>query len=162
MHGGWKGIVGRLAHVDVVVRVHGPLGALLTAGQLDGTVGNDLVAVHVGLRATAGLPDHQRKILVELAFDYLVRSLLDDSRLLRRQQPQRLVCDSRRLFQYSESANHLAREAVAADLEVDERTGRLRSVVAIRRYAQIAHAVGLDAVVHDLAPSGGGTWLKSL
>jgi hypothetical protein len=27
----------------------------------------------------------------------------------------------------------------------------LRSIVAIRRYAQIAHAVGFDAVIHDLA-----------
>jgi NADPH:quinone reductase-like Zn-dependent oxidoreductase len=40
--------------------------------QLDGAVGDDLVGVHVGLGAAAGLPHHQREVVVELAGDDLV------------------------------------------------------------------------------------------
>jgi hypothetical protein len=39
-----EGVVGRLAHVDVVVGVHGRLGSELSSEELDGTVGNDLQA----------------------------------------------------------------------------------------------------------------------
>ena len=35
-------------------------------------VGNDLVDVHVGLRAAAGLPDAQREMLVEPAGNHFV------------------------------------------------------------------------------------------
>ncbi len=47
------------------------LGAEFAAQQLVGAVGDHLVEVHVGLGAGAGLPDHQRKVIVELAFDHL-------------------------------------------------------------------------------------------
>ena len=48
------------------------LRAHLTAGQLDCPVGDDLVDVHVRLRAAAGLPNAQGKVVVELAADDFV------------------------------------------------------------------------------------------
>src|SRR5205085_9930803 len=72
VHGGGEGVVGRLRLVDVVVGLDRLLAAHLTAGQLDGPVGDHLVGVHVGLRAAAGLPDAQREVAVELAGDDLV------------------------------------------------------------------------------------------
>ena len=49
----------------------------LSARDLIAAVGNDLVAVHVGLRAGAGLPDDEREIAVKLALKGLVRRLND-------------------------------------------------------------------------------------
>lgn len=45
------------AHVHMIVGVHGLLGAQLATHDLNGAVGNDLVHVHVGLSARAGLED---------------------------------------------------------------------------------------------------------
>ena len=45
----------------------GYLRAHDAAGHLDGAVGDDLVGVHVGLGAAAGLPDTEREVVVELA-----------------------------------------------------------------------------------------------
>ena len=47
--------------------------------ELDGPVGDDLVGVHVGLRAAARLPDAQRELVVERALGHLARRLLDEA-----------------------------------------------------------------------------------
>ena len=70
VHGGREGVVGRLAHVAVVVGVDGGFGPHLAAEDFNRAVGDDLVRVHVGLRARSGLPDDQRKMIVELARDH--------------------------------------------------------------------------------------------
>ncbi|KAI3478944.1 hypothetical protein L1887_59065 [Cichorium endivia] len=77
VHGGGEGVVGGLAHVDVVVGVDGVLAAELAAEDLDGAVADDLVDVHVGLGARAGLEDDEGEVGVELAGDDLVGGLAD-------------------------------------------------------------------------------------
>jgi hypothetical protein len=57
VHGGREDVVRRLAHVDVVVRVH----------ALAGERRDHLVRVHVRARARAGLEDVDRELVVELA-----------------------------------------------------------------------------------------------
>ncbi len=57
--------------------MHRLLAAHRAAQHLDGAVGDHLVGVHVGLGAGAGLPDHQREVVVELAVDDLLRGLGD-------------------------------------------------------------------------------------
>ena len=62
VHGGRDAVVRRLAHVDVIVRMHRRFRAELAAERDIGGVGDHLVDVHVGLRAGAGLPDQQREM----------------------------------------------------------------------------------------------------
>ncbi len=57
MHRSRKGIVGRLRHIDMVVGMNRVLAPHLAAGHFDCAVRDDLVGVHVGLGAAAGLPD---------------------------------------------------------------------------------------------------------
>ena len=78
VHGGGEGVVGGLGHVDVVVRVDGLLGTELASEELNRTVGDDLVDVHVGLGAGTGLPDDQGEVVEELTLNDLVGGL-DDS-----------------------------------------------------------------------------------
>ena len=65
-HGGcnvqcrWEGVVGRLAHVNVVIRV-----AELFACNLVGTVCNNLVCVHIALGAATCLPYNEREVVVQ-------------------------------------------------------------------------------------------------
>jgi hypothetical protein len=56
-----KHVVRRLAPIDVVVRVDETAFAARPAEKLRGAIGEDLVDVHVGLRARARLPDGEWK-----------------------------------------------------------------------------------------------------
>ena len=49
VHGGGVGVVTALGLVHVVIGMDRRLAAQLSAQQLDGSVGDDLVGVHVGL-----------------------------------------------------------------------------------------------------------------
>src|SRR5260370_231256 len=71
MHGCRKAVVRGLAHVDVIVGMDRALRAQLAAQQLVGAIGDHFVDVHVGLGAGAGLPDHEREMIVELALAHL-------------------------------------------------------------------------------------------
>jgi hypothetical protein len=77
VHDSGECVVGRGAHVDVVVGVDGLLAAHGAAQNLNGAVGDDLVGVHVGLGAGAGLPDDQREVVNELERGNLLGGLLD-------------------------------------------------------------------------------------
>jgi hypothetical protein len=57
----------------MVVRVNGALGAKFSSEELNGTVGNDFVGVHVGLSATSSLEDDEREVVDEFAGDDLQR-----------------------------------------------------------------------------------------
>ena len=82
VHRGRISAVRRLRLVHVIVGVDGRLGADLAAEKQVGAVRNDLVAVHVRLRARASLEDDERKVtfVVELAGDDLVGCLLNRPR----------------------------------------------------------------------------------
>jgi len=72
MHHGGKRVVGRLRHVDVVVRVDGGFRSEFAAEKTDCAVGDDFVDVHVELGARASLPYHEREVLVQFALgDFL-------------------------------------------------------------------------------------------
>ena len=61
MQSGGEGIVGALRQIDMVVGMEQRLPSLGVAH-----VGDDLVAVHVGLGAAACLPDRQGKLFCQL------------------------------------------------------------------------------------------------
>ena len=77
VHDGREGVVGGSGSVDVVVGVDGLLATHLAAEDLNGTVRDDLVGVHVGLGAGAGLPDNEGEVVEELAIGDLLGGLLN-------------------------------------------------------------------------------------
>lgn len=77
VHDSGEGVVGGGGHVDVVVGVDGLLGTHGTTEDLNGTVGDDLVGVHVGLGAGTSLPDDQREVVQQLALGDLSGGLLN-------------------------------------------------------------------------------------
>ena len=77
VHRGRERVVGRLGHVDIVVRVQ-----KLFACDFVAAVGDDLVGVHVRLRAGAGLPDDEGEVLEKLSLHDLGRRLLNGRQLL--------------------------------------------------------------------------------
>ena len=118
VHRGRERIVRRLAHIDVIVGMNRLLGAEFAAQQFVGAIGDHLVEVHVGLGAGAGLPDHQRKMIVELALDHLARGADDGAGAACVQQSQFAIGFRGRQFDDAERADDIHRHPVAADAEI--------------------------------------------
>src|SRR5450432_3021451 len=108
------------------------LGAEFAAEQFVGAIGDHLVDVHVGLGAGAGLPDHEREVIVELAVDDLLRGGLDRAGQPDVEAAVALVEPRRRLLDDGLAADHFERHSLGADLEVLERALRLRAPVPVR------------------------------
>ena len=131
VHCGREGVVGRLAHIDVVVRMDWLLGAHDASEQLDRPVGDDLVRVHVRLRAGAGLPDDEREMIVEFAVDHFLRRADDGFADGRVQSSERHVGFGCRLFDDAEGPYDGQRLLFPADLEIAEGTLGLCAPIAV-------------------------------
>ena len=107
-----KSIVGRLRHVDVIVGMHRNLAAQRHAHQLRASVGDDLVHVHVELRAAPGHPHMQRKHILMLPRNNLIADLYDQSVRLVAQTLAGMVRIGRGFFQNGVRRDHLARHQV--------------------------------------------------
>jgi hypothetical protein len=145
MHRGRNSIVGRLAAVDVVVRMNGRLAAALAPERLVGDGRDHLVGVHVGLGAGSGLPDDERELLVVLAGHDLGRSRRDRIRDLGVELTEVLVHEGCGLLHEPERAHERDRHALAPDPEVLDRTLRLRAPIAVRRHLDRPERVGFGA-----------------
>ena len=68
VHGGGKGVIGGLGHVDVIVGMDWLFRAQHSSSHFNRPVGDYLVYIHVCLGATTGLPNTERKVIVQFAF----------------------------------------------------------------------------------------------
>ena len=147
VHGRRERVVGRLGHIDIVVRMQE-----LFAHDLIAAIGDDLVAVHVRLRAGAGLPHDQREIVRQPAGNDLVRGLLDGSQLLLGHlfRTQRAVGAGSCLFEDAEGVDDLRRHGLKtdADGEIVVAALGLRAPVFIGGYLHLAHGIVFDPVLH--------------
>ena len=145
MHRCRKGVVRGLRQIDVIIRMDGLLRSHHPARELNGAVGDDLVDIHVGLRAAAGLPDAQGKLVVPLARDHLVGGRDNQLGLLGRELAQILVHQGAGLLEQAKGADQFGRHPVAADREMKQRPLGLRAPIDVRRDLDRSHAVGFGA-----------------
>jgi hypothetical protein len=122
-----KHVVGRLAAIYVVVRVHLARLAALAAQQLARAVGDHLVEVHVGLRAGAGLPDRQRKFVRMLAFDDFVGGLHNGLRFALVEHAEAQIDLGRRTLDDGQRRDQLGRLLLRGDAEILQRALGLRA-----------------------------------
>ena len=123
----------------------------LFARDFVAAVGNDLVGVHVGLRAAAGLPNDQREVVVQGTGNHLVAGAADHVQTAVVQLAEFMVGNCRGLLQNAEGVGDFARHDLAADFEVLEAALRLRAPVAIRGHLHFTHGIPLNAIIHALA-----------
>ena len=127
VHGRGEGIVGRLPLVDVIVLMHQTLHAALAAQQLRRAIGQHLVHVHIGLRAGAGLPHHQREVRIELAVERLVGGLDDGRALFLVEHAQRHIGQRGGLFHLHLRHHHRMRHGLAGEMKVMQAALGLRA-----------------------------------
>ena len=118
MHCGGEGVVGRLAHVHVVVGVHQRFFAARAAQHFVGAIGDDLVGIHVGLGARPGLPNHQGKFVVQFSFGDFGGRCDDGVGDFPVQGPRSFADGGCRLFNQAQGADHRGRHAIVADAKI--------------------------------------------
>ena len=149
-HGGREHVVRRLALVHVVVGMHETLFATHAAEQFAGAVREHFVHVHVRLRARAGLPHGQREFVVMLAGNDFVGGLDDGVGLLRIEYAQVLVDLGRGALHASERTHEFAGHLLRGDLEVLQRTLRLRPPQTIGGHGNLAEGIAFHSHIrHD-------------
>src|SRR5262249_51710089 len=121
------------------------LGAEFAAEKLIGAVGDHLIEVHVALRARAGLPHHQWKMIVELAVDHLTCRARNGAGAARIEQAEFVVGFSRGKLDDAKRMHDLDRHAVRADAEIPPGTLGLRAPIAVGGPLDRAKTVGLEA-----------------
>jgi len=134
--------------------MHWLFGAFYTACDFNGAIRDDLVGVHVALSAGAGLPDAKREVGVEFSRDDFIRRVRDEIAFFSAELAEVRVCKGGSFFQNAESLDHLGRQDVLADVEMNERTGRLCAPVGFVRNRDLAHRVGFKAVRDGVVRSG--------
>ena len=145
MHRGWKRVVTRLTHVDMVVGVNGLLRTQRATDQLNTTVRNHFVKVHVGLCARTCLPHIQRKLSVQLTADDFIGHLLNQLTLPGGQAPSFGVHNRSRFFHKTVSVINLFGHLVMTNIEVNQATLCLRTPIMIGRHLHLADTIELLA-----------------
>ncbi|MDQ1206694.1 hypothetical protein QE377_003053 [Microbacterium sp. SORGH_AS 862] len=112
------GVVGRLAQVDMVVRVQVRVLALGVTEDLQGPVGDDLVRVHVGRRARSALDDVDDELVRERAASDLAAGSRDGVGAHRIEQAEVAVGEGCSLLHEREPAQE---ERIRADRHTGHR-----------------------------------------
>ena len=146
------GIVGGLALVDVVVGGEVLVLTLLVAEELESAVGDDLVGVHVGGGTGTTLDHIDDELVVELARDDFVASLLDGLGDLVIDEVESAVGDGASLLGHGESLDEGGEvvELDAGDVVVVDTTEGLDTIVGVDGDLEVTNKIGLDT-------SGDGT-----
>ena len=147
VHGCGEGVVGGLGHIHIVIGMQ-----QLFAQNGVAPAGNDLVGVHIGLGAGAGLPDHQREMIGQLPVNHLIRGLADGIPLLfgHLLRAELGVCLGRGLFQDAEGVNDLPGHGLLADADgkILMRALGLGAPIFVGRHLHLPHRVVLNSVFH--------------
>ena len=138
-------VIGRLAQIHVIVRMHGPLRADRLPGQLAATVGDDLVGVRVGRGARPGLEHIDGKLAGELADGDFAGGLFNKPGLFGREPAQFGVGAGAGELDQAQGANEGRRQRPAADGEIQDGPLRGGAVERIVRDGQLAHRITFDS-----------------
>ena len=147
VHCGRKCVIGRLAHVDIIVRMQ-----KLCSGDFISAVCNYLIGIHVRLRAASGLPYNQRKMFIQTTGNHFITSTGNCSQLFICHffRTQLMIGHCSSFFQNSECMCNLSRHGFDsyADQKVFMAALCLRCPILIRRNLYLAHRVMLNAILH--------------
>ncbi|KAH3670745.1 hypothetical protein OGAPHI_001261 [Ogataea philodendri] len=133
VHHCWESVVRRLRHVDMIVRMNGFFRAKSSAQNLNGSVTDHLVGVHVGLGSRTGLENNQWKMVNKLSIGNLSGSLFDCVSQFRVQHTKLLVDSGSGFLQDSKSMHNWSRHDLSwtSDLEVLQRSLGLGSPILV-------------------------------
>ncbi len=161
VHRGGEAVVGRLAAVDMVIRMDRIFAAAGAVDRLVGDAGDHFIDVHVGLGPGAGLPDAQRELIVIFAGAHRIGGLFNRCGNFRFQAMD--AVDPRRcLFDRSQGVDQPDRHAfLAGKGEVFNTALGLGAPIVIGGHFDLAQRIGFGArSAHFFLPKSTVTTLE--
>ena len=135
MDGGGNDVIGTLAHVDMVIRMHGPVG------EGTGQPGDHFVDVHVGAGARPGLEHVHREVRIVLSVGHRQARLANGRFRVLVQQTQFGVGTGTCGLDQAKRMDERIWKCQPADREIFHGPLRLCAVQGIRRHIELTHAV---------------------
>ena len=120
-------VVRALALVDIIVGVNLTLHPARPAQQFTRAIGQYLIHIHVALRAGAGLPDSQRKLVRMFACQHFVRGLNNRLRFLHGQKAEIVIHLRRCALGQRQRINKLGRHFFRRNTKMLQRALGLRA-----------------------------------
>ena len=120
----------------------------LFARNFVSAVCNDLVHVHVGLGAAAGLPDREREVAAELTGANLFADRRDQLFFLLVQNAEAEVCESGSFLQIGKGGDDFCGDFFVPDFKVLEASLCLCAPELICGDLDFPHRIMFDAVIH--------------
>lgn len=129
------GVVGRLAEIDMVIRVKASIIAFFVSEQFERTVGDDLVGIHVGGGAGSALNFIHHELLMQRAGADFAAGLCDGFHAFGVEKAELVVCACRRLLHIGQSPDEIGvvADGHPGDLEVFHSACRVHAPIDIRR-----------------------------
>ena len=132
----------------MVVGMHNGIIALLAPQQLNGTVGNDLVGIHVGCGTCAALDGIADKLVMEFTLQDLITGLADGFTDGTVQLPHRMVGDGAGLLDLGHGFDKLPAQTLAGDPEIFAAPQGLHTVIGIYGHLLLPYGIGFNTVCH--------------
>ena len=143
---GREHVVGRLAEVHMVIRVHNAVIALGAAENFDGAVCDDLIGIHVERGTGAALNRVDNELIVQLAVDDFVAGFDDCACALLRELADLKVRDRSGLLDLGNADNELRMHLEPGDVEILMRAERLHAVIGVNRDFFFTDRIVLQAI----------------
>jgi hypothetical protein len=135
----------------VIVGVHRLLASDFAPHNLDGSIADDFVGIHVRRRATTGLEDVDDKLIVVIALHHFPGGLLDGVSPIRIELAHLLVGPGRGPFHQTDRPDEGSPEPPVTDGKVFLRTNGLCSVISVLGHLNFTETVRFNAMFrgHD-------------
>ena len=134
-------VIRGLCHVGVVVRGDDVVTAFRLTDDLECTVAEDLVHVHVDGRTSTALDRIDRELVEELAVDDLISSFDQCFADLLVETARSHVGHGSCLLDTSDALNEIRIDYLTRDMEVIDGTHRLNTVVNLIRYFELTNEI---------------------
>ena len=140
---GGEYVVCGLPEVDVIIRIDDLIIAFLSAEQFNGTVGNDLVGVHVQRRAGAALDRINDKLVVPFPLDDFVARFYDSVGAVFVQLADLKVGNGGGFFDLRHADDHFRMNFQPGNAEVFFSPQRLHAIIGVNRHFAFADRIVL-------------------
>jgi len=141
-----ENVVARLSQIDMIIRMNRFVNPLLAPQNHIGSIGDDLVGIHVGGGSGARLKDIENKLVVPSPLHDLLGGLLNGSCLPSFQKPKLKVCPRGSKLDEAKGINHFPPESPATDRKIFNRPLGLGPVVSPSWDPDRPHGVFLYSV----------------
>ena len=145
MHGCWKGVVGGLSFVDMIVGMDRGFASKDSSCVFDGSVSDDFVRVHVGLCTRSRLPNPKWEMGIKVSLHDFLACINDPVSDFPVEDAKVSICACCCNLEDTKSTNQRTWHNIFTNIEIDQRTCCLTAIVGITRNLHLTHRIGFDS-----------------